>query len=121
MSKDIMDRARDRMKRMIKNETREIPVPHLDESEKDAVIFYIYPITTQEYQNIVRYDNESDKCVQTLIERVRDADGTKRFNNVEFKEIKRNFDLGMLLDLTREINKDLQDIMAENAEETVGK
>ena len=121
MSKELMERARARMKKMIENEVREIRVPELGESEEEPLVIYVYPLTTQEYQNMVQFPEEADRCIRTLIERARNEKGEKLYSTVEAKELKKWIDLDLLMRLTREINEDLPDILAVDAEETAGK
>lgn len=104
MSKDIIDRMRE-IRKQIDNEPRVVTVSKLGQNDDDLLI-YVWPVTTQDYQKILREKDPVDSSITTILLRAKTADGERMFQAAERGEIVKLFGPKLILKLASEINKD---------------
>jgi hypothetical protein len=114
MSLDVIEMAKKRMKEAIEGKTRVLEVEDLLTKEGETVKMYIRPITSDEFQKMIKGEDEIERAILTIIYRARTEEGKKIFTLPEKNEIRNNFDPAILLKLSRRINEDLADIYTNN-------
>ena len=106
MSLDIIERAKE-MKKQVMGEMRVIEIAGLGEDGK-ALNIYVKPVTNEELQKIFKYNDLVERSAINIVVRARDKDGNRLFEN-EKNEIIRSFLPGLLIQISREIDKDIDD------------
>jgi len=118
MSKEIMDRMK-ALRKDLDNEPRIITVSKIGKDEDDLKIF-VWPVTTRDYQKILKETDRIDAAVLSIVLRAKNEDGKQLFSINERSELINLFGPKIILKLASEINKDLNDLNDESGIEIMG-
>ena len=118
MSREILDRMK-AIRKEIDNEPRKITVSKIGKDGADIDI-YVWPVTTKDYQKILRETDRIDAAVLSIILRSKNEDGKQIFSANERSELINLFGPKVILKLASEINKDLNNLDDETGIEVLG-